>query len=536
MKHFNLIICLFLFSYVATAQNQSIDSLKKVLKTLPQDTNRINVLNAIATGFIQNNQFDSAFRYAKPSMDLAEKLQYQNGLLYAYHNLALFNFHIKEYKTGKFFLLKSLNAALVTHSKKNIANNYKELADLYQLQGNFKIAKECKEKFALYNDSLTKEENDKHAAELKAAAEIKEKEKADLAAKEAKIMALNDAKKQQIFYISLAVLLVLSILLVWLLISRSKSKARKSAELLEENTDNQPNKLVEKIIQPQKIDAEKPNFLQKIAEKEAILTLQNVEKPAPEAEMPVQVLIFKDEKFVEKIPEYKNITVTDAVKTEPEPDGQTIEDNVIIIENEADDKADLETEKIVPPVYTRQFSNVIFPTQLLYFTVKLVEEKVKLVWKTVDEENIAFFGIEKSVDNVQFINIETLTAKGFDGRDYETFDLQPLPGINYYRLEIIDADKNFIFSPTVQIEILPATTLDLICYPTHVKDIIMVTAPGGKSPVLVNIYDSIGKKEFSIEVPPVTTPIFLNSLATGTYTLQMKCQGKTVLQQLIKIA
>lgn len=553
MKNIYLIICLFIFPIAVIAQNQSIDSLKSALKTVPQDTVRVNMLNNVSTAFIQTGNFDSAFKYIKSSVGLLEKLHYQSGAVLAYHNLAAYNFHIKEYKTGKFFLLKSLSAALLTHDKKNIAVDYKELADLYELQSNFKQARESNRKFVLYRDSSAKEESAKHEAGIVAVPDLKEKKETDFTATN------NDTKeeivnyKQQIIYIAVGAFLLLVILIIWLTSRRNKRRAflsRRNAEALQKNILKEP-------IQFKNADVEKGAFLQKIAERESL----NMQKPVESTQIAIKnvvpiVTADKSESVEENLitkAEIKENIVLDKTgkailnlateipvnKTEinPETKQKQTNQNTLEVEEKANNIKEVDVAaKYDIAIINRQYSELLFAEQLPYFSIILINNAIKIVWKTVDEKDMVHFEVEKSADGAQYVSIETITARGFGSNCYEMFDFKPLPGRNYYRLLVIDTDNNFIYSPIVQVEVMPVSTLTLICYPTHVKEVIMVTAAGGKLPVLVNIFNKAGERKFSIETPPNTTPIYLTSLSAGAYTLQMKCQGKTILQQLIKVA
>ena len=68
--------------------NPLVDSLKLVLNSLGQDTTRVNTLNAIAYELFTYDT-DEAIRYGTEAKNLAEKLNYQRGLAFAYKNIGL---------------------------------------------------------------------------------------------------------------------------------------------------------------------------------------------------------------------------------------------------------------------------------------------------------------------------------------------------------------------------------------------------------------------------------------------------------------
>jgi signal transduction histidine kinase len=61
------------------AQDPKSDSLKQLLVTLPADTHRVNVLNALVTR-IYGAEFEASLRYLNESMALADSLDYLEGL------------------------------------------------------------------------------------------------------------------------------------------------------------------------------------------------------------------------------------------------------------------------------------------------------------------------------------------------------------------------------------------------------------------------------------------------------------------------
>src|SRR4051812_45828829 len=75
-----LFIIFIVCSFTASAQSDSLylDSLKRVLQTQKEDTNKVN--NYFEVGyFYQWSQPDSALRYAIPGLELAKKLNFISG-------------------------------------------------------------------------------------------------------------------------------------------------------------------------------------------------------------------------------------------------------------------------------------------------------------------------------------------------------------------------------------------------------------------------------------------------------------------------
>ena len=82
------------------------------------------------------------------------------------------------------------------------------------------------------------------------------------------------------------------------------------------------------------------------------------------------------------------------------------------------------------------------PITLLSFTAQAGSDRVQLAWATTSEYNADHFLVERSLDLDEYTTIGEVAAKGTtDSRQYYGLtDLNPQPGVNYYRLKQIDYD------------------------------------------------------------------------------------------------
>jgi hypothetical protein len=99
----------------------------------------------------------------------------------------------------------------------------------------------------------------------------------------------------------------------------------------------------------------------------------------------------------------------------------------------------------------------ILPVQLTYLKAKLIEKSVFLSWETATELNSQEFVIERSQDLVRFLPIGIVAASGESAASvqYSFHDMSPLSGVNYYRLRMIDQDRKYTLSNTVDAIIRP---------------------------------------------------------------------------------
>jgi tetratricopeptide (TPR) repeat protein len=123
-----------LLSLAAHAQFGTLDSLKKVLTTLPEDTNRVNTLIRVCSEQ-EGMHADSVFNTAQKALALAKKIGYKSGEAAAYNYFA-FACH----KQGKLlkaadYMIKSIGIIQAIHHTHALPALYNNLAILYSTVG-----------------------------------------------------------------------------------------------------------------------------------------------------------------------------------------------------------------------------------------------------------------------------------------------------------------------------------------------------------------------------------------------------------------
>lgn len=95
------------------------------------------------------------------------------------------------------------------------------------------------------------------------------------------------------------------------------------------------------------------------------------------------------------------------------------------------------------------------PVEFMDFTAQLKGNGVSLNWSTAQEINNSYFEVERSADgNTDWEGISKVTGAGNSQvvKNYNSFDANPLSGVNYYRIRQVDYDGNFKFSNTVSVK------------------------------------------------------------------------------------
>lgn len=130
MIHSLLLVCGFLSAF-AQDRIEKQDSIKKMLQTQPDDTTKVDLLNSLASAYIQTNT-DSVGYYADSAAALAGHLSYPQGQARAALNSAVFYRLKGDYTTALNDLLHSIKIFETIKATGPVARNYLEIAQVYK--------------------------------------------------------------------------------------------------------------------------------------------------------------------------------------------------------------------------------------------------------------------------------------------------------------------------------------------------------------------------------------------------------------------
>ena len=94
------------------------------------------------------------------------------------------------------------------------------------------------------------------------------------------------------------------------------------------------------------------------------------------------------------------------------------------------------------------------PVQVLNFDAKERKTDIYIYWSSINELNCDRYVVEKSLDGINFDDLESIKATGNNSNNtnkYSVIDLNPSLGLNYYRLKQIDFDGKSTYSKVVSI-------------------------------------------------------------------------------------
>lgn len=105
-----------------------------------------------------------------------------------------------------------------------------------------------------------------------------------------------------------------------------------------------------------------------------------------------------------------------------------------------------------PNNYTARFT-ITNPAPVSFGTINIANRKTfnEIYWNTFSEYNTVRFEVERSGNATSFSSIGGIAAAGFSSvkKQYSFTDRQPISGINYYRIKMLEPDGKFQYSAIV---------------------------------------------------------------------------------------
>jgi len=179
------------------------------------------------------------------------------------------------------------------------------------------------------------------------------------------------------------------------------------------------------------------------------------------------------------------------------------------------------------------------PVSLTSFSANVFSNKVTLAWASATEQNVSYFGIQRSNDGVNFKTVGKVTATGTTTTTHSysfVDDASKLSGAVYYRLNTIDKDGKGTFSAVKQV--VTATTKNQITNmypnPLHVgQDLklnytsiktgianIQLTNVLGAKVVNTNLSVTAGANALSVAVGHLTPGVYYVTLSADNIPVQ----------------
>ena len=187
-------------------------------------------------------------------------------------------------------------------------------------------------------------------------------------------------------------------------------------------------------------------------------------------------------------------------------------------------------------------SGSVLPISLLNFSGKIIGNESLLNWQTTNEINSKHFLIQRSVDGINFTNVDTVKAAGFSTTiknysykdDINNIVSSPI----YYRLQQYDANGKFIYSNIIILKKY-SNTNTITIFTNPVKNILQIQAYFAKNGAAVlNIIGADGKtiiqKNITIIKGINNIELDVNTLASSVYFIKIENETNSYIQKFVK--
>ena len=175
------------------------------------------------------------------------------------------------------------------------------------------------------------------------------------------------------------------------------------------------------------------------------------------------------------------------------------------------------------------FDNGVLPVKLKEFTATIQGSKVLLSWMSELESELWGYKLERSSNGRSWQELSTISPKG-SGSLYAFTDLQPVSGLNYYRLRSTDLDGQFEYSSilSVQMQTQSITKFQYL----QPAEIILISLIAGNHPALsAQLFTFDGKLQRQQILAAGTNSSYqvsVNGLTKGMYVVVVKDRNQVL--------
>lgn len=202
---------------------------------------------------------------------------------------------------------------------------------------------------------------------------------------------------------------------------------------------------------------------------------------------------------------------------------------------------------ITSPIFNTNFSPFTIgastalnplPVSLIDFSAKAGEKVVNLHWTTSSEINNDHYTVEKSVDGHNWFAVATV--KGAVNSDkvmsYQAIDANPVAGVQYYRLAMVDLNGLSAYSQLVAVNYATNKVTGVSLFPNPVYGNLNVSIQGDASSVAtVSVYNVFGQKvmETTGQGGSVLN-VDMSALQNGVYVIEVSMDGVVSKTNIVK--
>ena len=175
------------------------------------------------------------------------------------------------------------------------------------------------------------------------------------------------------------------------------------------------------------------------------------------------------------------------------------------------------------------------PVELLSFQAIPVEAHVQLRWATATEHGNAFFAVERSRDGSEWSQVLQVAGAGDSQSEqqYAAVDMQPLPGLSYYRLRQTDHDGTSTVSDAVPVRFEGAAD-GVRIVPNPATDRVVVVHGPGAPAARVMVLNELGQPlMLPVRTGDDRSELDVSALPVGVYTVVVATTDRRQAQRLV---
>ena len=174
-------------------------------------------------------------------------------------------------------------------------------------------------------------------------------------------------------------------------------------------------------------------------------------------------------------------------------------------------------------------SDAALPVELLSFSAECEYDNTKLSWSTGSETNNNYFVVERSIDMVNYTELDKIDGAGnYNGiLNYSFLDVDNLPSIKYYRIKQVDYDGRFeYFGPvSSNCDNFKGETESISSFINSENEVqINIFVPSSKN-YSIKLYDKLGNllidENFNAIEGSNTYKINGHQFASGVYSISI---------------
>ncbi len=174
------------------------------------------------------------------------------------------------------------------------------------------------------------------------------------------------------------------------------------------------------------------------------------------------------------------------------------------------------------------------PIELVSFSGFYQNDENVLEWTTNIEVNNQYFTVEQSDDGITYRTIDIVDGAGNSNSvlSYHSFDKNPDPGINYYRLKQTDINGEFKYYLVISIDNSGNASLNV--FPNPSTGPYTITLSGKATLYDIKIYDVCGNIIYCPQnIAAHLASVDLSGYKNGMYFMHMNIDGKELVEKLI---